>query len=214
MRCENCGAPVDEGAEACPECSATVADRRTPDAFVDEGVATEEAAEVEPDDAEDAPEEDSIPPVARGRSKGRSVVVALVAVVAVAIIAVGGWLVAKQVGGSTGPEGAAVRMMNAFAAYDATGILDNAVHASMDATDQAVFAKQAADAKTGNKGLAAVKDIKVTKVTLASQDATSATVEFTAQWLTDAAKGTYTKRAETLTVVRQNGVWLVGRLFE
>jgi hypothetical protein len=50
-------------------------------------------------------------------------------------------------------------------------------------------------------------------VTIASQEATTAIVQLDAQWLTDASKGTYAQRTETLTVVKQNGKWLV-RLFQ
>jgi hypothetical protein len=192
MQCKYCGAPLSDDALTCPEC----------------GKSTVGAI---PTGSTSAPAPAPRPAAARPKGR-RTAVVAVVAVVAIAVVAFGGYLAFKQFGASTGPDGAAVRMMNAFATYDAQGILDNATHASLTTTDQAAFAKQADDSKTKNGGLAAVKDIKVVKVTLASQDATTATVQLSAQWLTDAAKKTYTPRTETLTVVKQNGTWLV-RLF-
>jgi uncharacterized membrane protein YvbJ len=189
MQCENCGASLTEGASICPECG--------------EPVSADAGTTVTPAPA---------PAAALPKSR-RSWVVAAVAVVAVVVIAIGGYLVIKQASSGTGPEGAALRMMNAFALYDAQGILDNATHASLNTTDQATFSKQAADSKKNNKGLPAVKNIKVTKVTQASQDATTATVQLSAQWLTDAAKSTYTARTETLTVIKQDGKWVV-RLFQ
>jgi uncharacterized membrane protein YvbJ len=136
-----------------------------------------------------------------------------VAAVAVIVIAVGAYLFFTLPTNSTGPEGAAMRMMTAFADYDAQSVLDNATHASLTATDQAAFVKQGVDAKTKNKSLPQVKNIKITKVTLASSNAATATVQLSADWLTDATEKTYTTRAETLTVVKQDGKWLV-RLFQ
>lgn len=183
MKCENCGANVPDDVASCPDCGAPAAP---------------------------AP---SAPASGSGSSRRRGLIVGIVALVALAVIVAGGALIFRQFGASNSPDGAVLRMMNAFAAYDAQGILDNATHASLTATDQATFAQQAATSKTDNKGLPAVKNISITKVTLASPDATSATVQLTADWLSDAGSKKYTQRAETLTVVKQDGKWLV-KLFQ
>jgi hypothetical protein len=183
MQCEKCGAQLAPGADVCPECA--------------EPVSRDAVAGVTP----------------LAPKPQRRWLVTLMSVVAVAIIGVGGYLIWTQASAPSTPDGAAMAMMKAFAAYDARGILDNATHASLTTTDQATFAEQAAASKAKNKGLAAVKDLVVVKVTKSSADATSATVQLSANWLTDAAKATYTKRTETLTVIKQDGKWLV-RLFQ
>lgn len=185
MKCDICGADLPAGATACAECGAAVGTDPSPVA------------------------------AGAGRSKPtrRTWLAVLIAIVALTVIGVGGWMVYARVSAQATPEAAALRMMNAFASYDAQGILDNATHSSLTETDVATFIKQAADSKTANKGLPAVKDIKVTKTTLASDDATSATVQLSANWLTDAATKKYAARDEILTVVKQNGKWLV-RLFQ
>jgi uncharacterized membrane protein YvbJ len=213
MQCKHCGASLSEDALTCPECgkstlgaiptpsrNASATSGATGDAGVGQGTAG-------------AVRTSRAPSSSTKRKRRRTLLVSVAAMIAVAIIATGAWMVVRQGLMSTGPDGAAMRMMNAFAAYDAQGILDNATHASLNATDLAAFSKQAADSKAGNKGLAAVKGISVTKVTIASQEATTAIVQLDAQWLTDASKGTYAQRTETLTVVKQNGKWLV-RLFQ
>jgi len=150
---------------------------------------------------------------AAAQPKRRTWLVVLIAIIALAVVGAGGYIIYAQMAANSGPDAAALRMMKAFAAYDAQGILDNATHASLTTTDEATFAKQAADSKKNNKGLPALKDIEITKVSVASKDATTATVQLTAQWLTDAATGKYAQRDEILTVVKQDGKWLV-RLFQ
>lgn len=142
----------------------------------------------------------------------RAWLVALVSVIVVAILAAGGYLVWTQATASTGPDGAALRMMKAYATYDAAGILANATHSSLDATDQAAFAQTMASQKAKYNNVPAVKDVTVVKVTMASQNATIATVQLSESELADASTRTYTPRTETLTVVKQDGQWLV-RLF-
>jgi len=201
MQCDKCGATLGFGADACAKCGAPV-DRP-------EGA----AAPIAMDPVADAPVAvgQSVP--VSSASSRPTWIVPVVAAIAVLLIAAGGYFVFRGVGGANGPDAAAVRMMNGFASYNATAILDNATHASLSTTDQAQFAQQAADAKKGNNGLAAVKDIKVVSVTLDPKDPNAATVKLSAQWLTDAAKKVYTARTETLTLVKQNGKWLV-RLFQ
>jgi len=193
MQCVKCGADLPPGADVCPECGEGV--YRGPGASA-AGVASP------------APRRSSAAPKRR-----RTLLLLLAAVVIVAVVGVGGYLALSRGTALTGPDGAAVRMMTAFAQYDAQGILDNATHESLTTTDQASFSKQIADEKVKDGSLAAVKDIKVVRVTIASPTATTATVQLSASWLTDPSKGTYTPRTETLTVIKQGGKWLV-RLFQ
>lgn len=186
MKCTNCGAPIEEGASVCPACGEPV--------------------------SSDVPVSASVATV--GSSKRPSWLIPVVAVIAVIVIGIGGYLLwSSNTASANTPEAAALRMMNAFATYDGQGVLDNATHASLTATDQVAFKKQAVDAKTKAKNLPAVKNIKVTKVTQDATDTLAATVELSAQWLTDQAKGTYTTRTETLSMVKQSGKWMV-RLFK
>jgi uncharacterized membrane protein YvbJ len=198
MECTECGAEVPEGSDTCPQCSAAVA-APGPEA-ADTSVDTPTVS-TGTDAATDEPE----------RTERRWVPLAVAAVVVVAL-AVGGFFVWQQVAPPNTPAAAVTRMMTAFSAYDGKGVLDNATHSSMTATDVAAFEQQATTAKSTSKNLPYLKNIKVTKTTLASGGAT-ATVQFTASWLTDPTKGTYTVRDETLTVVKQGGKWLV-RLFQ
>ena len=185
MQCEVCGAELAEGSSTCSDCGAA----QTP--------ITADA-----------------PPVSKTRKPtGRTLLTILVAIVALTIVGVGGYVIWAQLAAQSGPDGAALRMMRAYATYDAEGILSNATHASLTATDEATFIKQAADSKKANGGLPAVKDIKVVKVTQASKDATTATVRLSAKWLTDPETKKYTERQEILTVIKQGGKWVV-RLFQ
>lgn len=185
MQCEICGSALAEGSTTCHDCGAA----QTPAAA------------------------DARPVSARSKPKGRTWLAIIGAIVALTIVGVGGYVIWAQLAAQSGPDGAALRMMKAYATYDADGILANATHASLTATDEATFAKQAADSKKTNGGLPAVKDIKVVKVTQASKDATTATVRLSAKWLTDPETKKYTERQEILTVIKQNGKWVV-RLFQ
>lgn len=188
MECEKCGAEISSGAGTCPVCG--------------EPVAAAAEADTVNDTAPARPTRD-----AKGGSRARLFVGVLVAVLVIAALAGAGWYAYKQVGSANSPEGAATAMLKAYAVYDAQGILDTATHKSLPADGVKEFEKQAAEAKTRSGGKPGVKDYKITKVTKNSDD--QATVEIEAQWLTDPAKGTYTKRSENLTIVRQDGKWLV-----
>jgi hypothetical protein len=112
--------------------------------------------------------------------------------------------------GLGGPEGAVQRMFEATAVYDAQGILDNATHSSMTATDVVAFKKQAADQKALYGSKPYYKDIKITSTTYPDpKDTATAVVKLSAQWLSDPANGTYTQRNETVTVLLKDGTWLV-----
>ena len=128
----------------------------------------------------------------------------------IAFVVLGAFLATGCSGQNGGPEGAAQRMFAATAAYDAQGILDNATHASMTATDIIAFKKQAADQKAVYKGLPFYKDVKVLSTTYPDpKDKNTAVVKLSLQWLSDPKTGTYTQRNETVTVVLQKGTWLV-----
>lgn len=202
MRCENCGAAADENTDVCEECGASV-----------RPVAVEPVSSTVGVDTLTDPGERH--KQYSGPVSGRpSWLIPLVAVVVLAIIAGAAYFMFGRVGAlGNGPDDAAVRMMTAFAEYDADGILDNATHASMTATDVAAFERQAADAKKQANGKPGLKDLKVVKTTIDPKKPNEATVQLSAQWLTDPAKGTYAKRTETLTLVKQKGKWLV-RLFQ
>lgn len=186
MQCQKCGATVADGAATCPACGEPMT----------------------------GPAPMSGSSTARA-SRRPAWLIPVIAVVVLAIIAVGAYFLWPKVTGGTqsGPAGAVTRMMGAFAAYDAAGILDNATHASMTATDVAAFTKQAADAKKLAGGKPGLKDLKIVKTTIDAKDKNKAVVQLTAQWLTDQAKGTYVQRTETLTVVLKDGKWQV-QLFQ
>lgn len=191
MQCTNCGAELQAGATVCPSCSQRV-------------VLTKEA--VEP------------PKRTRSRSHGDGTherhwwQVPLVVTLIVVGLAAAGWVVFMVVNTTNNtPDAAALRMMTAYGAYDAQGILDNVTHSSLTPTDIAAFKKQVTDGKATNKGLPWVKNVKIVKTTIDPTDKNSATVQLSEQIL-DPQKGTYSPRNETLSVVKQNGTWLV-RLF-
>ena len=128
------------------------------------------------------------------------------AVLALATLLVAGCSAPK----AGGPQGAVQRMFEATAAYDAQGILDNATHTSMTATDVIAFKKQAVDQKALYKDKPYYKGIKIISTTYPDpKDKNTAVVKLSLQWLSDPAKGTYTQRDETVTVLLKNGVWLV-----
>jgi uncharacterized membrane protein YvbJ len=143
------------------------------------------------------------------RKPWQSPIIVAITVIFVALL---GWAVWTVVNTNTNtPEAAATRMMAAYGAYDAGAILDNVTHSSLTAGDLTAFQKQVVDGKASNKGRPWVKDVKITKSTIDPKDPTSATVQLTEQIL-DPAKGTYSVRNETLSLVKQSGKWLV-RLF-
>lgn len=200
MQCQKCGAVLGFGADACAKCGAP-ADRPAG------------AAALVPEDSITGAPEAPVPGRARVSAPATSSrptwLVPVVAAIAILIIAVGGYFVFRGLSGANGPDAAAVRMMNGLANYDTDAILDNVTHASFTATDQAMFAQRTAEAKKDNNGLAYVKNIKVVSTTIDPKDPNVATVKLSAEWL---AKGKYAARVDTLTLVKQNGEWLV-RLF-
>lgn len=188
MLCDKCGATVADGAANCPECGAPMA----------------------PAVAIPVPSPEAIIP-AVPRSQRPAWLVPAIAVVVLLAIAAGAYLLWPKE--ESGPAAAVSRMMVAFAAYDAEGILDNATHASMSTTDVAAFVKRAADSKTLAGGKPGLKDFKIVGTTYDAKDKNTAVVKVSAQWLTDQAKGTYTQRTETLTVILKDGKWQV-QLFQ
>jgi hypothetical protein len=185
MLCEKCGAPAVDGAAFCPECGEPLA------ASVAEPMTTS----------------------APSASKRPAWLVPVIAVAVLLAVAAAAYLLWPKSTALPGPAGAAQRMMEAFASYDAAAILDNATHASMTATDVAAFTKQAEDAKKLANGRPGLKDLKILTTTTDPTDENKAVVTLSAQWLTDQAKGTYTTRTETVTVVKKDGKWLV-QLFQ
>lgn len=205
MECTGCGAEVPEGTELCPECAAAAAaaEPETPE------TAEPETAETPVDTSviSMAPSQADASPAHPER---RWLPLAVAAIVVIVLVA-GGLSLWQNVAPPNTPAAAVTRMMSAFAAYDGKGVLDNATHSSMTATDAAAFEQQATAAKATSKNLPYVKNVKVTGTTSVSGSST-ATVKFTASWL-DPKKGTYTVRDETLTVVKEGGKWLV-KLFQ
>jgi DNA-directed RNA polymerase subunit RPC12/RpoP len=191
MQCTNCGAELQAGATVCPSCSQRV-------------VLTKESV---------APVKRARRPVGTHGAHERPwwQLPSMIALIVVALAAAG-WVVSMVLNTTTNtPDGAATRMMTAYGAYDAQGILDNVTHSSLTPADVSAFRKQVTDGKATNKGLPWVKSVKIVKTTIDPADKNSATVQLTEQIL-DPAKGTYSTRNETLAVVKQNGTWLV-RLF-
>jgi RNA polymerase subunit RPABC4/transcription elongation factor Spt4 len=218
MDCEKCGAEIVEGAETCPECGEPAVAAAETDA-VDETAAEEtdvadETAAEEPvfDAPADEPAEAASsalePPVAVTPASGGSstLMKVVIGLVVVAIIAGGAWFVTSRVSSASSPEAAAKAMLEAYAKYDAKGILDAATHDTMKAEDITAFEKQAAEAKTTAKGAASLKNIVVGKSSVTATDKVS--VDVTAEWL-DPATGKYDKRTEKLILVNKAGKWLV-----
>ncbi len=205
MQCAKCGADLQPGATVCPSCETRVVPTR-------KSVAAPRKRASAPAAPAASPAVPAVPAASAQRptSAGRPAwqVPALLAVVAV-VVAVSGWVVFSVFNtGANTPEGAALRVMQAYAVYDARGMLNNMTHASLTATDQATFEKQAADTKVANKGVDLLKDIAVTKVTVDPKNPNVATVQLTESIL-DAKTGKYALRNETLSLVKQDGKWLV-----
>ena len=183
MDCDKCGAVVPDGAETCPECGEAVG---KPAATPAVGKTTE----------------------ANPVGGNRTMLIAAIAVAVVIVVAAGAWFALKGGGiGGSDPKTVATKMLTAYAAYDAKGILNVSTHGSLDATSTKSFEDAAAQAKTRAAGKAGVKDFSVDKVDQSNNQ--TATVTITGQWLTDPAKGTYAKRTEKLSLINQDGKWLV-----
>ena len=218
MDCDKCGAVVPEGAETCPECGVPVTDDSVPS--TDDSVPSTDTPVPSTDDSVPSTDDsvpstdDSVPSTdttgaevtpAGGK---RTMLIVAVAAVLVILIGVGTWFVVKGgVIGGGDPKTVATKMLTAYAAYDAKGILAVSTHGSLDATGTKSFEDAAAQAKTRANGKAGVKDFTVDKVDQSGDQ--TATVTITGQWLTDPATGAYAKRTEKLGLVKQNGAWLV-----
>jgi hypothetical protein len=194
MECTNCGVDIPAGAEDCPGCGLPA------------GAAPATAAV--PTDAKSPSRRSDGGSDSAAAPGHRPLFIGIAVAVVVVALGLAGFFVLRALGDT--PEGAVSRMMSAYANYDGQGILDNATHASLTATDQASFRQQNAKLQAASKGLPAIKGLKITNTT--HPNATTAVVQFSASWLTDPAKGTYTQRDEVLTVIKQNGTWVV-RLF-
>lgn len=211
MDCEKCGAEIEEGAESCPECGEPVAgaaDTKAAEEPTAEAAAEETPADEPAEVVVEEPASPAEPPAAAAPPSGgsRKLLMVIAAVVVLALVGGGVWFVTSRVASASSPEAAAKAMLDAYAVYDAKGILDVATHDTMKAADITQFEKQAADAKTTAKGAASLKNIVIGKSSKTGTD--SVTVDVTAEWL-DAATGKYAKRTEKLIVVNRGGKWLV-----
>jgi hypothetical protein len=223
MDCEKCGAAITEGADTCPECGEPVAAATDEsDAFFAEGQPAPEAdqedasepavagdGETPSEEAEDVPaDEAAIEPGEEAPKKRKWWLVAVVSVLVAAVLAAGGFylwtsgILGPLVGND--PQHAATRMLAAYANYDAQGILDNATHATLPPEGVAAFIKDAATAKTESAGKPMLKDTKIDKVTYDAKDPSKATVDITANWLVDPAKGDYQKQSKQLQMTKEN----------
>lgn len=191
MICEKCGAPAVDGAAVCPEC----------------GEPMVRTGALSPAMSVPAKPAVSVPAQAGSSKRPAWLIPAVAAIALIAIVAAGVFLWPKAA--LTGPGGAATRMLEAYAAYDGAGMLENATHASMTTTDVAAFEKQVADAKAASGGKPNLTDLQIMKTTVDPKDPNTAVVQVSAQWLTDPVKGTYTQRTDQLSVVYKDGRWLV-----
>lgn len=221
MECEKCGADVAEGVDTCPDCGEPLSNTILGAEDSSAVAAPFEAAEVDGFERDAAPGSDApsgdVPPAAPagpiiaadagGSGGGKKLLWVAIALLIVALLAGGGWFVYSRMQTGASPDAAAVKMLNAYAEYDAAGILDSATHKTLPADGVKEFETQAADAKKRANGKPGVKNIKVVSTKLDKE--TQATVVVSAEWLTDPVKGTYEKREETLTVVKEDGKWLV-----
>lgn len=224
MQCTKCGAEVQPGATVCPVCEERVVLTRKSVA-----VPRNRAAAPAPSPAATAgagPVGTAVPAKAAAASKPRlsmrmiTTKQIMIAVAAIVLV-VAGWLgYTLLASGPNTPDAAALRFMQAYAGYDARGMLDNSTHASFTTTDQATFEREMARAATEQQGQPLYKDIKVTSVNIAPEDPNSAVVRLSAQMLGGASTGTtataaatatpaYSPRDEVLTVVKPAGKWLV-----
>ncbi len=137
----------------------------------------------------------------------RVVAIAVVAVVVIAL-ACAGYFIWRGFAFPNTPGGAVTRMMGGYADFDGQQILDNATHGKMTQAEMQQFVQAAGQAKSTSRGLPDLKDLKIIKTDLPSGSST-ATVQFSASWLKDGAKGTYEQRMDQVTVIKQNGTWVV-----
>ena len=192
MECEKCGAELEEGAEQCGECGEAVAETT---GSVEETTTGSDAVTKDATDAE-APASGSNTKIIIG------VALALVAAVVGVLI----WSQSSGVGSGT-PQTAVKTMLDSYASYNAKGLIEATEHPAVSAAEEATLALQAAALKKQANGKPFIKDIVLGKVT--NSGGTTATVEVTANWLSDPAKGTYQKQQVTLTTIKKGGKWLV-----
>jgi flagellar basal body-associated protein FliL len=206
MDCEKCGAGTPEGAETCPECGEALAAPAEVPAKKGRGKA--KAATSDSPAEATAPVSDGEPTEPGSK---RPLIIGIVIALVVVALGVGAFFAFSGGGLSSTPDASVTRMLQAYALYDAAGILAVSTHDQLQGDAEKEFATQAADAKKTAKGNPGVKDIKIVKVTYDAKDKTKATVEVKANWLVDPAKGEYLERTEKLPVVKdaKTGVWLV-----
>jgi hypothetical protein len=206
MQCKYCGTPLKEDALTCPECGkstvgAVVSAPMRIAAPISPEPGRPAAGAADSDGARHAPKKKSA--WMRWR---KTLVITVASVVAAALVGTGLYLIWQKGTNSGGPDAAVLRVMDAFASYDAQAILDNVTHSSLTSTDEVAYAQQAVDDQKASGGQPAVRNVQILHVTQASPDATSAVVQLQAEWLSN---GSYVARTESLTVVKQDGRWLV-----
>ena len=221
MQCTNCGAELQPGATVCPSCEARVVLNKRAVATPRKRVAAP-AAKAAANATVNVTVNTRSPkaPKVRDGSEPPAWVRPVVFVVIALVLAGGAWFIYSVLNaGPNTPDGAAVRFMQAYAAYDAQGMLDNSTHASFTATDLATFQHDMANAPADAKAHPIYTDIKVSSVTIEPADPNTAIVKLSAMMLKSisappsaAATSTvaYSPRDETLTVVKSStGKWLV-----
>lgn len=214
MDCEKCGAEVPENAGTCPECGEPLAAVTTETAAADDAAPADAFSDEET--APDAPEEPVTGATEEKKPGALNKKAALIALaVLVVVVALGAVAFLVPIGGATlvakltnDPAAVAQRMIAAYAKYDAKGMLATTNSGAVSAADSKTFEQEAAKAKTSAKGKDGIRNFKVGKVTIDSKDSKRATVEISGEWL-DTATGTYAQRADQLTMIQQNGKWVV-----
>jgi DNA-directed RNA polymerase subunit RPC12/RpoP len=224
MQCTNCGAELQPGATVCPSCESRVVLNKQAVATLRKRAAAPSAKPAARSAAEGAVKAPKPPkaPKVRDESEPPAWVKPVVVVVAVLAVAAVAWFLYSILNaGPNTPDGAAVRFMQAYATYDAQGMLDNSTHASFTATDLATFQHDMANAPADSKAHPIYTDIKVSSVTIEPADPNTAIVKLSANMLnsissppsaaaTSSATAADTPRDETLTVVKSStGKWLV-----
>jgi hypothetical protein len=214
MDCEKCGASVPENADTCPECGEPVAseidldweDTPAAAASVD---AADQAPDPAPDEVADAAPEEDAPEEPSEKPGMPGWMGALILLLIVVLIGAGGYFGWQYIQNQTNnPSAVVTRMLDAYAKYDAQGILDNSTQGSFVTSDTAAFTQQAEAAKTSAGGKPGVKDVKILTVTIDPKNPDAATVQISGSWL-DSTSGAYTPSTQTINVVRENGRWLV-----
>jgi DNA-directed RNA polymerase subunit RPC12/RpoP len=214
MQCTRCGAELQPGATVCPSCEQRVV-------LSARAVATPRAAKATAPDRPAKPPKPARAPKIRDESEPPAWVRPVAIAIAAVVVLAGIWFVYSLVTtGANTPDAAAVRFLQAYANYDAKGMLDNSTHSSFTTTDLATFQREMANAPADVKSRPLYKDIKVVSVTIEPTDPNTAIVRLSAQMLdtiaapasaasTSTAPVLYSPRDEVLTVVNTGGKWLV-----